>query len=61
MKTELLVQMDGLKGIKSDEQIFVMAASNTPWDLDIAVLVRNWYLIIYMSANYYCYSLITNY
>jgi katanin p60 ATPase-containing subunit A1 len=41
MKTELLVQMDGLKGIKSDEQIFVMAASNTPWDLDIAVLVRN--------------------
>ena len=32
--------MDGLVGGKVDEQIFVMAASNTPWDLDIALLRR---------------------
>lgn len=44
MKTELLIQMDGVKG--SDNlnanggQVFVLAASNTPWDLDIALLRR---------------------
>lgn len=40
MKTELLIQMDGLRGCKTHEQVFVMAASNCPWDLDIAVLRR---------------------
>lgn len=40
MKTELLVQMDGLRASKLGEQVFVMAASNLPWDLDIAVLRR---------------------
>lgn len=41
MKTELLMQMDGLKASSSpDEQVFVMAASNLPWDLDTAVLRR---------------------
>lgn len=40
MKTELLVQMDGLRASKTGEQVFVMAASNLPWDLDIAVLRR---------------------
>ncbi|KAJ1431851.1 P-loop containing nucleoside triphosphate hydrolase protein [Ochromonadaceae sp. CCMP2298] len=53
MKTELLIQMDGVKGAtaasasaqvaqggSSSEQVFVMAASNLPWDLDIAVLRR---------------------
>ena len=30
MKTELLVQMDGLRGSRLDEQVFVMAASNLP-------------------------------
>ena len=42
MKTELLIQMDGMNGAKSDsngnEQVFVMAASNLPWDLDVAML-----------------------
>lgn len=43
MKTELLIQMDGMnnhhgKGV--NEQVFVMAASNIPWDLDIALLRR---------------------
>lgn len=41
MKTELLMQMDGLKGSgKLSEQVFVMAASNLPWDLDVAMLRR---------------------
>jgi katanin p60 ATPase-containing subunit A1 len=40
MKTELLIQMDGLRGGKAGEQVFVMAASNLPWDLDMAVLRR---------------------
>ena len=38
MKTELLIQMDGVRG--SAQQTFVMAASNLPWDLDVAVLRR---------------------
>mmetsp|Transcript_18522 Transcript_18522/g.34598 ORF Transcript_18522/g.34598 Transcript_18522/m.34598 type:complete len:509 (+) Transcript_18522:136-1662(+) len=40
MKTELLMQMDGLKASTAGEQVFVMAASNLPWDLDTAVLRR---------------------
>jgi katanin p60 ATPase-containing subunit A1 len=50
MKTELLIQMDGVKSSSSgaggsnssgtEGQVFVMAASNLPWDLDIAVLRR---------------------
>ena len=50
MKTELLIQMDGVKsstsggsntaGCALDQQVFVMAASNLPWDLDEAVLRR---------------------
>lgn len=38
MKTELLVQMDGLA--KSSDIVFVLAASNIPWDLDMAILRR---------------------
>mmetsp|Transcript_5043 Transcript_5043/g.4238 ORF Transcript_5043/g.4238 Transcript_5043/m.4238 type:complete len:139 (+) Transcript_5043:878-1294(+) len=38
MKTELLIQMDGL--IKTKQRVFVLAASNLPWDLDIALLRR---------------------
>ena len=38
MKTELLIQMDGL--IKNKERVFVLAASNMPWDLDMAMLRR---------------------
>jgi katanin p60 ATPase-containing subunit A1 len=38
MKTELLVQMDGLN--KSDELVFLLAASNLPWELDPAMLRR---------------------
>ena len=42
MKTELLIQMDGLGGGSNHigEQVFVMAASNLPWDLDTALLRR---------------------
>lgn len=41
MKTELLIQMDGVKGRSTvEQQVFVMAASNLPWDLDVAVLRR---------------------
>ncbi|OQR91458.1 katanin p60 ATPase-containing subunit A [Thraustotheca clavata] len=38
MKTELLIQMDGLA--KSNEVVFVLAASNLPWELDAAMLRR---------------------
>ncbi|XP_059690272.1 katanin p60 ATPase-containing subunit A-like 2 isoform X2 [Gavia stellata] len=38
MKTELLVQMDGLA--RSDDLVFVLAASNLPWELDSAMLRR---------------------
>lgn len=39
MKTELLIQLDGL--IKStDERVFLLAASNLPWELDSALLRR---------------------
>ncbi|XP_061603212.1 katanin p60 ATPase-containing subunit A-like 2 isoform X2 [Phyllopteryx taeniolatus] len=38
LKAELLVQMDGVA--KSDELIFVLAASNLPWELDQGLLRR---------------------
>ncbi|XP_071588392.1 katanin p60 ATPase-containing subunit A-like 2 isoform X2 [Heliangelus exortis] len=38
MKTELLMQMDGLA--QSDDLVFVLAASNLPWELDSAMLRR---------------------
>jgi katanin p60 ATPase-containing subunit A1 len=38
MKTELLMQMDGLA--KTADQVFLLAASNLPWDLDTAMLRR---------------------
>mmetsp|Transcript_11236 Transcript_11236/g.22109 ORF Transcript_11236/g.22109 Transcript_11236/m.22109 type:complete len:187 (+) Transcript_11236:511-1071(+) len=38
MKTELLIQMDGL--MRTNERIFLLAASNLPWDLDAALLRR---------------------
>eukprot|EP00730_Choanoeca_flexa_P004141 TRINITY_DN11610_c0_g1_i5.p1 TRINITY_DN11610_c0_g1~~TRINITY_DN11610_c0_g1_i5.p1 ORF type:complete len:546 (+),score=121.62 TRINITY_DN11610_c0_g1_i5:112-1749(+) len=38
MKTELLMQMDGLS--KSDDLVFVLGASNLPWELDPAMLRR---------------------
>ncbi|TPX39342.1 hypothetical protein SeMB42_g01002 [Synchytrium endobioticum] len=41
MKTELLIQMDGLAKLTSGSQhIFLLAASNLPWELDIAMLRR---------------------
>merc|ERR1712048_81572 len=39
MKTELLIQMDGLLR-ESKDQVFLLAASNLPWDLDSAMLRR---------------------
>src|SRR5260221_723695 len=38
MKTELLIQMDGLA--RSDDLVFVLAVSNLPWSLDSALLRR---------------------
>lgn len=40
MKTELLIQMDGLSKRKGGDVVFVLAASNVPWDLDGAILRR---------------------
>ncbi len=38
MKTELLIQMDGLA--RSEDLVFVLAVSNLPWTLDAALLRR---------------------
>lgn len=38
MKTELLIQMDGLA--RENDMVFLLAASNLPWDLDSAMLRR---------------------
>ena len=38
MKTELLIQMDGLA--KSNDLVFLLGASNLPWELDHAMLRR---------------------
>ncbi|KAG5235181.1 katanin p60 ATPase-containing [Salix suchowensis] len=38
LKTELLIQMDGLTRTK--ELVFVLAATNLPWELDAAMLRR---------------------
>ncbi|CAM6081721.1 unnamed protein product [Calypogeia fissa] len=38
LKTELLVQMDGLA--KSNDLVFLLAATNLPWELDAAMLRR---------------------
>ena len=38
MKTEILLQMDGLA--KTSELVFLLAASNLPWELDVAMLRR---------------------
>eukprot|EP00743_Colponemidia_sp_Colp-15_P004110 GILK01004437.1.p1 GENE.GILK01004437.1~~GILK01004437.1.p1 ORF type:complete len:534 (+),score=101.80 GILK01004437.1:84-1685(+) len=38
MKTELLIQMDGL--LRSSDRVFLLAASNLPWELDMAMLRR---------------------
>lgn len=41
MKTEMLIQMDGLMNSADDSaQVFLLAASNLPWDLDSAMLRR---------------------
>eukprot|EP01063_Lacrimia_lanifica_P015474 TRINITY_DN2222_c0_g1_i1.p1 TRINITY_DN2222_c0_g1~~TRINITY_DN2222_c0_g1_i1.p1 ORF type:complete len:617 (+),score=208.75 TRINITY_DN2222_c0_g1_i1:102-1853(+) len=41
MKTELMIQMDGLvRDTRPDQQVFVLGASNIPWDLDDAILRR---------------------
>jgi katanin p60 ATPase-containing subunit A1 len=38
MKTELLIQLDGLS--KTNDHVFLLAASNLPWELDMAMLRR---------------------
>jgi katanin p60 ATPase-containing subunit A1 len=38
MKTEILIQMDGL--MKQSGHVVVLAASNNPWDIDPALLRR---------------------
>jgi len=38
MKTELLIQMDGLA--KTEDLVFVLAATNLPWELDVAMMRR---------------------
>ena len=40
MKTEILLQMDGLQRGDPDKLVFVLCASNLPWELDTAMLRR---------------------
>ncbi|KAJ1506883.1 Katanin p60 ATPase-containing subunit A1 [Coelomomyces lativittatus] len=42
MKSELLMQLDGLSNNESEEspRVFFLAATNMPWELDIALLRR---------------------
>ena len=40
MKTELLIEMDGLGKHDNDKHVFVLCATNLPWDLDSALLRR---------------------
>lgn len=40
LKSELLQQMDGLLSMKEQCPIFILAATNIPWDLDPAILRR---------------------
>lgn len=46
MKTELLIQLDGLTK-QTNERVFLLAASNMPWDLDHALLRRLEKRVIY--------------
>lgn len=40
MLSTLLAELDGLKDKKSDKLVLTIAATNTPWDLDQAILSR---------------------
>ena len=40
MKTELLIQLDGLSRTEDDDSVFLLAATNLPWSLDPALLRR---------------------
>ncbi|EPY34958.1 katanin-like protein [Angomonas deanei] len=58
MKTELLTQMDGLAKRKGGEVVFVLAASNVPWDLDTAMLRRLEKRILVTLPTHYARELI---
>lgn len=49
MKTELLIQMDGLN--KSEEHICLLAASNLPWEIDSAMLRRFEKRVLYFDGD----------
>jgi len=40
MKSELLIEMDGLGKDDASKQVFVLGSTNLPWDLDCALLRR---------------------
>jgi katanin p60 ATPase-containing subunit A1 len=40
MKTELLVEMDGLGKVGGNKNVFILCATNLPWDIDAALLRR---------------------
>lgn len=40
LKSQLLTKLEGIDGLSEDDNVFVMAATNFPWDLDEALLRR---------------------
>lgn len=40
LKTEFMIQLDGIKAMNNDQHVLVLACTNCPWDVDSAVLRR---------------------
>lgn len=67
MKTELLIQMDGLargrkagsSGEEPEPQVFVLCATNLPWELDMVSCPLNHKLVILWCCKPCCWHAYT--
>ena len=57
-KTEFLIQMDGLA--QSNAQVFVLAATNLPWQLDL-VCLHNLFLACNVAAISWLMCILNNF